>query len=292
MQQRLELLLGGRVQGVGFRPFVFQLASRLQLTGWVRNEKGQVRIQVQGNDTTLHAFQQQLLQQAPVTARPERLTQHYLEPVEESDFVIQPSRTQHAADIHVPPDYFLCPDCLSELQDPADRRYAYPFINCTACGPRYTLIQRLPYDRANTSMAAFDLCPACQAEYRDPHNRRFHAEPIACPECGPQLQYQDAKQTLPSDEALQAALAALELGEIIIIKGVGGYHLCCDASRADSIAHLRERKQRPDKPLAVMFPARGKDELEAVRAELQIDPIEADCLRSPARPIVLLARRP
>lgn len=291
MQRRLELVLGGRVQGVGFRPFVFQLASRLQLAGWVRNEKGNVRIQVQGDQHTIQAFRDQLFQQAPVTAQPQQLTEQDLEPVEQGEFVILPSLAQGEADIHVPPDYFLCADCLRELGDPADRRYAYPFINCTACGPRYTIITALPYDRANTSMAGFPLCAECEQEYQDPLNRRFHAEPVACPSCGPQLQFEDPDQHLSGDSALEACLAALRQGQTVIIKGIGGYHLCCDATNADAIRHLRLRKQRPDKPLALMFPAGGEDELDDVRRELELDPVAMDSLRSPARPIVLLTRR-
>ncbi|MGD8712758.1 MAG: carbamoyltransferase HypF, partial [Thiohalophilus sp.] len=186
----------------------------------------------------------------------------------------------------------LCPECLGEMNDPADRRYAYPFINCTACGPRYTIIHRLPYDRSNTSMARFPLCPDCQAEYEDPLNRRFHAEPVACPQCGPQLEFDDNTQRLHGDDAVQATVEALQAGQIITIKGIGGYHLCCDATNVDSIGRLRQRKRRPDKPLAVMFPATGPDELDRLRAELQLNRIAIDTLRSPTRPIVLLRRQP
>lgn len=293
MQQRLELELGGRVQGVGFRPFVYRLATQLQLDGWVRNEKGRVRIQVQGNDQQLEQFSGRLIQEAPVTAQPLLHTSRYLEPINEQGFTIQASCSPSEAEIHVPPDYFLCPDCQRELSDPGDRRYHYPFINCTACGPRYTLIRTLPYDRANTSMEGFALCPDCQAEYRDPMSRRFHAEPLACPRCGPQLEFEsaDGEPPLAANAALDASLAALEQGRIITIKGVGGYHLCCDATNDEAIGRLRQRKQRPHKPLAVLFPATGMDELDSVREELEVDSIAAQTLRSPARPIVLLPRR-
>ncbi len=281
----------GTVQGVGFRPFVFLLASRLQLAGWVRNEKGNVRIQVQGDEQMLQTFRQQLIQQAPITAYAEQLLEQYLDPIEESGFVILPSHAEGAGDIHVPPDYFLCPDCLRELSDPEDRRYAYPFINCAACGPRYTIIKALPYDRANTSMADFPLCAECEKEYQDPMNRRFHAEPVACHICGPQLQFENQHHQLSGDSALEACLAALRQGQTVIIKGIGGYHLCCDATNADAVRHLRQSKQRPDKPLAVMFPASGEDELDGVRSELELDPVAVESLRLPARPIVLLTRR-
>lgn len=157
MLQRRELILGGRIQGVGFRPFVYQLAIRVQLVGWVRNEKGTVRVQIQGNADSLQEFIWQLLQHPPVTASPELFSEQAIAPINEHDFSILASRDEHSADIHVPPDYFLCPDCLREMNDPTDRRYAYPFINCTVCGPRYTIIRKLPYDRPNTSMA-FSPC--------------------------------------------------------------------------------------------------------------------------------------
>jgi len=291
MQQRRELILRGRVQGVGFRPFVYQLASRLKLGGWVRNEKGTVRLQIQGSADSLQEFTRQLLQDPPVTARPELQSEQSLAPLNEVGFSILASRDEHSADIHVPPDYFLCSDCLQEMNDPTDRRYSYPFINCTVCGPRYTIIQKLPYDRPNTSMATFPLCRDCQAEYDDPMNRRFHAEPVACPQCGPQLEFDNSEQRLQDDEALQAAVEALQAGQIITIKGIGGFHLCCDATNADSIGQLRQRKQRPDKPLALMFPASGQDELDSLRAELQLDSVSIEVLRSPSRPIVLLRRQ-
>lgn len=292
MLQRLELILDGRVQGVGFRPFVYQLAMRLHLSGWVRNEKGSVRIQVEGDAQQLQHFRQQLIDQAPATSLPQLQSEQPVAPLYQASFEILASDAQASASIHVPPDYYLCPDCQAELNNPHDRRYGYPFINCTACGPRYTLIERLPYDRINTCMNAFPLCTDCETEYRDPESRRFHAEPIACPTCGPQLEYEDNDQQLTGARALDACVTALQQGEIVIIKGIGGYHLCCDATRPDTIARLRARKQRPDKPFAVMFPPRGKDELDAVREALVIDNSAAQTLASPSRPILLLPRRP
>lgn len=292
MLQRLELVVRGKVQGVGFRPFIYRQASQLELTGWVRNEKGTVRIQIQGPADRLQAFCDQLLQQAPPGAQPQIRSSQTLDTLTEGEagFVIHPSQEGESSDIHVPTDLFLCPDCRQELDDPDDRRYGYPFINCTACGPRFTLIERLPYDRDNTAMRDFPLCTACRAEYTDPRNRRYHAEPLACPECGPSLVFEDHTQQLTADAALQAAIGALQQGEIVLIKGIGGYHLCCDATDEAAIERLRQRKQRPDKPLAIMFPASGEDELAAIRPQLQLNAVAETSLRSPVRPIVLLPR--
>ncbi|MDZ7663235.1 carbamoyltransferase HypF [Thiohalophilus sp.] len=292
MPERRELIISGRVQGVGFRPFVYQLARRLQLGGWVRNTGDSVQLQVQGNDQDIGAFIQELQTNPPVTACPVISQDTKLTLVDENSFSILASQTTSATDIHVPPDYFLCPDCLRELNDPTNRRYNYPFINCSVCGPRYTLIRQWPYDRANTAMAEFPLCPACQAEYSDPAQRRFHAEPVACPDCGPQLQFDNGQAIQTITDPVKPVLELLELGDIILIKGIGGYHLCCDATNAQAVTQLRQRKQRPHKPLAVMFPARGPDELEAVRLELQLDETAGRLLRSPARPIVLITKRP
>jgi hydrogenase maturation protein HypF len=193
----------------------------------------------------------------------------------------------------VPPDYFACDDCLAELKDPADRRFRYPFINCTQCGPRYTIIRALPYDRPNTSMDAFPLCAACLGEYRDPGDRRFHAEPVACPSCGPRVRWSASRGTGGETEeaALSACIAALEAGRLVAVKGIGGYHLVCDAANDEAIARLRRLKPRPTKPLAVMFPLAGADGLELVRRAAAPTAQEAELLLSPQRPIVLVARR-
>jgi len=291
MQHRLELLLGGRVQGVGFRPFVYRIASEYALDGWVRNENGRVRIQLQGTKTAIEAFIKRLITDAPVTAQPKLLAKLTLSPSQIKGFFIRPSLSSAIQDIHLPPDYFLCHDCLKEMFDPQDRRHQYPFINCTICGPRYSIICALPYDRENTSMSDFPLCQACLSEYQNPANRRFHAEPIACPNCGPQLNYTNLRLNLNGDKALDACVEALRAGEIVIVKGIGGYHICCDASNEQTIQLLRQRKHRPDKPLALMFPASGDDELEVVRNFLEISDEAKILMRSPARPIVLLERR-
>ncbi len=284
--------LTGKVQGVGFRPFVYRLAKQLGIRGWVQNLKGRVLVHAEASAGQLEAFARSLIEQAPTIAQPEISHQEAHELESMTEFVIRDSDQYAEADIHIPPDFFTCPDCLREMDDPQDRRYGYPFINCTQCGPRYTLIRTLPYDRPNTSMADFPLCPDCMAEYEDPMNRRFHAEPVACPVCGPTLSYVAADQSVEGNEsAMEAAVEALRIGRILAIKGVGGYHLVCDARNDEAVQRLRLRKQRPDKPLAVLVPARGEDELDAVRAIANITPAEAECLRAPSRPIVLVTRR-
>lgn len=288
-QTSLCLRLGGQVQGVGFRPFVYRLATQLSLSGWVRNDGAQVSIQLCGDAQRIHQFIARVISDAPAIAKPILLEQQSIPTTTHSGFNIKPSVVNDTRNIHLPVDYHTCPACLAELNDPTDRRYQYPFINCTQCGPRYTLITALPYDRQNTSMATFTLCPDCQAEYANPLDRRFHAEPMACPQCGPTLTYQHQQQNITdSGEALAAAVAALLSGEIIAIKGIGGYHLCCDALNPQAIQALRARKARPDKPLAVMFAEQGDDGLGMLREYLHIDVESAQAIRAPSRPIVLL----
>lgn len=287
-----RLTVSGRVQGVGFRPFVFRLAHRLGLRGSVRNESGTVAIFAQGAASALREFERALLQEAPPLAQPvvSASTAAGLQPLE--SFAILPSSEDSPAHVHVPPDYFACDDCLRELRDPDNRRYGYPFINCTQCGPRYTLIRRLPYDRPNTTMAEFPLCPACREEYENPLDRRFHAEPVACPVCGPALHFVTPAGTDVHDStALAQAVAALRAGRIVAVKGIGGYHLMCDARNDIAVARLRARKPRPHKPLAVMFPAHGADGLDAVRAAAELTPEHERWLRDPARPIVLVDKK-
>jgi hydrogenase maturation protein HypF len=291
--QARRFVLTGRVQGVGFRPFVYRLAREHALSGWVCNRLGDVEILVQGSDAAIRAFRDELLAHAPPLARPE-IRQEEWRPRERLDgFSIRASSDHHQARIHLPPDYFACADCIAEIGDPAQRRYRYPFTNCTQCGPRYTLITALPYDRAHTALAGFPLCADCAAEYRDPADRRFHAEPLACAACGPGLTFAAPGQAdvTGNEAALQAAGAALRAGGVLAIKGVGGYHLVCDAGSDAAVARLRARKQRPHKPLAVMFPARGEDGLAALRASVDLDADEIALLQSPARPILLARRR-
>jgi hydrogenase maturation protein HypF len=281
------VIIGGHVQGVGFRPFVYRIAVRLGLKGWVRNLAGRVEIVAQTDLQTLERFTEQLLRWAPPLAKPVLIETRSGRGEALTDFRIAASEVADEADIHVPPDYFACPDCQAELRDPADRRYRYPFINCTQCGPRYTLIDRLPYDRPNTSMAGFSLCAACWAEYNDPLDRRFHAEPVACPECGPWLSFVAGSQRVEGNEAaLAAVIARLRDGAIIAVRGIGGYHLVCDAANEQAVICLRERKRRPHKPLAVMVPEAGEDGCEAIRDVSNAQAVELALIRDPQRPIV------
>ena len=279
--------IGGRVQGVGFRPFVYRLAQQHQITGWVRNVDGAVEIHAEGTPAQLEIFSHALLSEAPPLSDPGPLTVAACETKYAEAFSILDSAASSQADIHLPPDGFVCADCLAELHDPANRRHRYPFINCTQCGPRYTLITALPYDRPNTSMRDFPLCANCQREYENPLDRRFHAEPIACPVCGPHLQFVSGNEIRNGDEAaLAAAVAALREGKIIAVKGVGGYHLLCDATHDEAVATLRTRKARPAKPLAVML-----RDITALRTVVHTTPELEAFIASPERPIVLLPRR-
>jgi hydrogenase maturation protein HypF len=278
------------VQGVGYRPFVVRLAARHGVTGWVRNRSGTVEIVGQGEPAALAAFADALLQRAPPLARPQiALIDTVAADTSLTGFQIRPSAASDERDVHVAPDYFACDDCLAELRDPANRRYRYPFINCTQCGPRYTLILSLPYDRPNTTMARFTLCSECRREYEDPLDRRFHAEPMACPACGPSLTFvAGTTQLNGNDAAIAAAIEALAAGRIVAVKGTGGYHLMCDACNAAAVMRLRERKQRPDQPLAVMFP----QDPALLARHLTLDRQREALLSDPTRPIVLVPRAP
>ncbi|MDD2722413.1 MAG: carbamoyltransferase HypF [Methylovulum sp.] len=289
----IHIVITGRVQGVGFRPFVSRFAHELGLAGWVRNCSGQVEIHAEGSGDALTAFKLALIDHAPPLAQPECPLIFPVEPCGYPGFTIEPSEDGDHTDAHIPPDYFVCNDCLAEMQNPAERRHRYPFINCTQCGPRYTLIDRLPYDRPNTAMVDFTLCPECQSEYSNPLDRRYHAQPLACPRCGPSLSFRRSSYPdLCGDEvALAACLAALHEGLIVAVKGVGGYHLLCDAAQADSVRRLRERKHRPNKPLAVLVPWRGKDGLELADQLAELEEPEKHGLCSPLRPIVLVKKR-
>jgi hydrogenase maturation protein HypF len=288
--QARKWVFGGRVQGVGFRPFVYRIARRYEVDGWVRNLAGRVEVHAQGRPDALVSFGAALVIEAPPLARPEKLAEAPVPPQALSGFVILGSVDDAPADVKVPPDYFCCDACLAELRDRHDRRYRYPFVNCTQCGPRFTLIRRLPYDRPNTAMADFALCARCRAEYTDPTNRRFHAEPLACPECGPRLAFhRDSAAPCLREAALAACVAALRDGMIVAVKGIGGYHLMCDATCPEAVIRLRLRKARPHKPLAVMFPL--DDDLAAVRRCVRLDAVHEAFLRDPMRPIVLLPRK-
>ncbi len=288
-----RLWITGQVQGVGFRPFLYRLALRHGLSGWARNTVGEVEVLVCGPGGALDAFAHGIVADAPAIAAPCLRRVEDWQGEAPDHFRILPSEAAAEPRIFVPTDYFTCEDCLAELADPADRRHRYPFINCTQCGPRYSIIRALPYDRANTSMDSFPLCPACEREYQDPADRRFHAEPTACPECGPRLTWTAPGDTPLHDSAaaLAACVAALAAGRLVAIKGIGGYHLVCDATSEAAIARLRRLKPRPAKPLAVMFPMDGEDGLAALRWAATPTPAEATLLLSPQRPIVLVRKR-
>lgn len=279
----------GIVQGVGFRPFVYGLATRLGLQGWVRNTSAGVDIAANGSADRLQAFIQALREEAPPLARIDDITVSFGPDQAFPTFEIIPSESIPSAFQPISPDVAICDDCLRELFDPSDRRYRYPFINCTNCGPRFTIIQDIPYDRPRTTMAPFRMCPDCEREYNDPTDRRFHAQPVACPACGPQITFErpTAGIQLEGSQALQATRAALSAGEIVAIKGLGGFHLACDATNAQAVRELRDRKLRVDKPFALMM-----YDVETVARHCFLSPEERVLLTSPARPIVLLRRKP
>jgi hydrogenase maturation protein HypF len=288
----VELLLGGHVQGVGFRPFVYLLAERYKINGWVRNILGRVEIHAQGGSAQLDLFRTALIDEAPPLSRPHIEREHAAEIALFRAFKILESSHEGSAAIHVPPDQATCAECEEELFDVANRRFRYPFINCTQCGPRYSIIDAMPYDRQNTSMMDFPLCDRCRREYENPLDRRFHAEPNACPDCGPQLTFvQDGNKTCSDDAAMQAAVLALRAGRILAVKGVGGYHLMCDAANATAVKRLRRNKHRPHKPLALMVAAKGSDDLEMVRQLVVVEQNAAAALTSQACPILLLKKR-
>ncbi len=285
------LVVEGVVQGVGFRPFVWRLATELGLTGRVRNAAGRVEIEARGSVATLDAFARRLRADAPPRARVERVTATELDPgrLLPAGFEIDESVSAAVTERLFPPDIATCDDCRRELFDPADRRHRYPFTNCTNCGPRATIIDQLPYDRAQTTMRAFPLCPACDAEYRDPADRRFHAEPVACAACGPSLSWRPAGAPAPiagGEDALAQAVRLLLDGGIVAVKGLGGYHLACDATDDAAVGRLRDRKRRWAKPFAIMV-----RDLDAAAALCRIGSLERDLLTGPARPIVLLEAR-
>ena len=286
--QGASIRVTGVVQGVGFRPFVYTLAQRFQIAGWVRNTSAGVEIEIDGSPAALDSFAAALRAEAPPLARLETLSVERRPANGFSRFEILESRSVAGAYQPVSPDVGVCPDCLRETFDSADRRFRYPFTNCTNCGPRYTIITDLPYDRPNTTMAEFALCPACEREYRDPLDRRFHAQPVACPTCGPQIWYEAGGQRLsPGEPSLQAARDLLRRGEILAVKGLGGFHLACDATNPAAVLRLRGRKRRVDKAFAVMLP-----DVDAAAQHGVLDDESRRLLESVERPIVIVQRRP
>ncbi len=284
---RRAIAIDGIVQGVGFRPYVYGLATRLRLQGFIKNVNGRVLIEVEGEPHALDRFLDELTAQPPPLARIDELRWSPRPPCNDPAFRIEPSMRDDVGPIFISPDVATCDDCLAELFDPRDRRYRYPFLNCTNCGPRLTIITGSPYDRERTSMASFAMCAECRAEYDDPAERRFHAQPIACPACGPRLSLLDSSgQDVVGVDPLAGAVAALRRGLILAVKGMGGYHLACVAGHAEAVAELRRRKLRDEKPFALMV----KD-IAAARALCEVSRAEESLLVSPRRPIVLLRRR-
>lgn len=280
-----RITVTGIVQGVGFRPFVYRLATELGLDGHVGNDATRVFVEVAGPAVVLDEFARRVLADAPPLARVEHVTRAPLARRPEPGFRIVASADAAGARTLVPPDTAVCDDCLAELFDPGDRRYLHPFVTCTNCGPRFTIIRDLPYDRPATTMAGFPMCAACTAEYADPADRRYHAQPIGCHDCGPQLAF-DAPGRTTAGDPLALARTALAAGEIVAVKGLGGYHLTCLATSDAAVGLLRARKHRPDKPFAVMVP-----DLSAAERLAHVTAAEADLLASPARPVVLLRAR-
>jgi hydrogenase maturation protein HypF len=289
-KRRLQLTIEGIVQGVGFRPFVYGLAKDVGVVGWVKNTDRGVSIDIEGTVEQLQVFQKRLEQDKPPHAFLQHIETQWMSFAGYTDFEIRPSDAAHSS-IATPksalilPDLATCPACLDEIFDPANRRHRYPFTNCTHCGPRFSILRSLPYDRPNTTMQQFQMCPECHAEYENPLDRRFHAQPNACPTCGPHLELWDRQgKTLAShDEALLQTANAIRQGKILAIKGLGGFHLVVDASNETAVRTLRDRKRRPDKPLALMYPS-----LELIREHCQVSEEEEKLLRSSEAPIVLL----
>lgn len=283
--ERRRVTVQGAVQGVGFRPFVYRLAHELDLGGWVANSPQGVLIEVEASPLRLDTFLARLHAELPPHAAIHHLGWNTIAPTSERAFEIRQSDHHGAKSALILPDLAICPDCLREIHDPADRHYHYPFTNCTHCGPRFSIIHALPYDRASTTMRGFVMCDECRAEYENPLNRRFHAQPTACPHCGPQLSLQgrSGKRLAVRGEALHEAAAALRRGQIVALKGLGGYQLLADARNPQAVDLLRQRKQRPHKPFALMFPT-----LEQVEHACLVSEAESTLLQSAAAPIVLL----
>ncbi|HZP89380.1 MAG TPA: carbamoyltransferase HypF [Actinomycetota bacterium] len=278
-----DLEVRGIVQGVGFRPFVWRLATRHGIAGWVRNRSGIVEIHAEGSERALEAFCAAIAAEAPPLARVEDVRWSPASVLDLAGFEVDRSLSEAGGDRMVSPDVATCAACLTELFDPKDRRYRYPFINCTDCGPRFTIIERLPYDRERTSMRVFPLCDDCRREYLDPSNRRFHAEPVACPVCGPRVELRDAGWRPLDGDPIAEAASLLRRGMIVAVKGLGGFHLACDATNDRAVHALRVRKARPDKPFAVMVA-----DVEQARELFELAPDEVALLGSPSAPIVLV----
>ena len=284
----IEITALGMVQGVGFRPFVHRLAARCGLAGWVENTPGSVVIHVEGNAAALSRFRALFGPEIPPAASVTRLSVRKATPAGIRGFTIRTSRRDGIALSTIPPDIATCPECVRELSDPADRRHRYPFTNCTNCGPRFTIVTSLPYDRERTSMAAFPMCAACRKEYGDPLDRRFHAEPNACPACGPRLSVRDGDgATVETDDPIGTAIRAILAGSVLAVRGLGGFQLAVDATNDDAVRALRVRKRREEKPFAVMF-----GDIASVRSAVRLAAADAAILGSPRAPVLLAPARP
>ncbi|HET9530882.1 MAG TPA: carbamoyltransferase HypF, partial [Blastocatellia bacterium] len=284
---RLHVAIRGAVQGVGFRPFIYRLATGLGLKGWVNNSSQGVFIDVEGARENLESFLLRIEQEKPPRSFVQSLESSFLDPSGYKTFEIRASDTAGNKTAFVLPDIASCKECLGEVLDPENRRYLYPFTNCTNCGPRFTIIEALPYDRPNTTMSGFPMCDACLAEYENPLSRRFHAQPNACPACGPHIELWDRAGAVLSsrDSALAEAAKAIGRGEIVAVKGLGGFHLMVDAGSDEAVRRLRSRKRREEKPFALMCP-----DLDAIKAIAEVSELEHRLLASPEAPVVLLRR--
>ena len=286
-RRRLRVCVHGVVQGVGFRPFVYTTAAALGLSGSVRNDTSGAIVEVEGDPAEIEQFLARLRDRPPPLAVIESIETHDVPPVGGTGFAIADTSRSDGGRTLVSPDVAMCADCAAEQRDPANRRYRHAFVNCTNCGPRFTIIAALPYDRASTTMASFAMCAECAREYTDPADRRFHAQPVCCPNCGPVLRYCDGDGGLiDGDDALPRARQLLRDGGILAVKGLGGYHLACDANDERAVAELRRRKRRGEKPFAVMVP-----DLPTACAIADVDGPSARLLAGPQRPIVLVPRR-
>jgi len=289
VRRGLRVEIRGAVQGVGFRPFVYRLADEMGLDGWVVNDNRGVTLEVDGECDSLERFLERLAAEKPATAVVESTTPEWSSPAGHSGFEIRASDEAGEKTVQVLPDIATCPACRDEVLEPSDRRHDYPFTNCTHCGPRFSIIRSLPYDRPRTTMERFTMCSACRAEYEDPRDRRFHAQPNACPTCGPRLALWNATgdEAARGDDSLREAVDAISRGETVAVKGLGGFHLLVDARNGEAIERLRDKKPRREKPFAVMV-----RDLESARKLCFVDDEEAAALSSPEAPILLLRRRP
>ncbi len=286
--KRIKIIIRGAVQGVGFRPFVYRLADEMKLSGWVINSSQGVFIEAESDKETLEKFIFRVRDEKPPRSYIQSMEFSYLDPVGYKSFEIRKSKDEGDKTVLVLPDIAVCDDCLNDIFDSENRRYLYPFTNCTNCGPRYSIIEELPYDRHNTTMSEFEMCDECKEEYENPKNRRFHAQPNACPKCGPHVELLDAKGDFMSSEndALIDVIDLIKKGKIAAVKGIGGFHLICDARNEESVKQLRKRKNREEKPFALMFP-----NLDSVSEYCEVTVLEKRLLLSPESPIVLLKKK-